>query len=75
MNRDHRPLGNFSNSPHRTRVYSASADAATFALLNHDVSGRAKKKSEVMILPSLQAVSKTAPNADRFGETLKTLFQ
>ena len=32
-----------------------------------------KRKSEVTIVPSLQAVEKTAPNAGKCGDSLKTL--
>ncbi len=33
-----------------------------------------RKKSEVMIVPSLQAVERTAPNA-RYCDSIKTLFR
>lgn len=34
-----------------------------------------KRKSEVTIVPSLQTVENTAPNARKWGDTLKTLCQ
>ncbi len=74
-------MDNIRMSYHRSlervdRVYPAASDAAAMALLDRRRrSSPQRKKSEVTNVPSLQAITKTAPNARHFGDTVKTLFR
>lgn len=79
---EHRPL-NRAKSFEFTTVDAASIPLAhQFSFKKTSSQGPSRKsskssyrkKSEVMIVPSLQAVQRTAPNA-RYFDSIKTLFR